>query len=126
MKELVQLAETVRTELKLGYDIESVKYLEEFIERQKERFSAEEAKGLINSCGAFLGQCVIVNYGGQWTRDAGGAIAVAFDAKNMVYPFAKVSKQFANGLEDSVYSFYTVIPVAFRLNDKPKKKWWQF
>jgi len=51
-------------------------------------------------------------------------MAVAFDGKNRVYPFAKVSKQFENGLEDSVYSFYTVIPI-FKL-EKKKKPWWKF
>lgn len=126
MQELTDLAETVKTELKLKYDTDSVKYLEGFIERQKTRFSEDKSKGLINSCGAFLGQCIIENYGGKWVRDDNGQVAISFDSQNMVYPFAKVSKQFENGLEDSVYSMYTIIPTVFKLPSKTKKKWWQF
>ncbi len=126
MQELTNLAEKVKTELDLMYDAGSVQYLEQFIERQKTRFSEEESKGLINSCGAFLGQCIIENYGGKWVFDENGQVAISFDTKNMVYPFAKVSKQFANGLEDSIYSMYTIIPTVFKLPPKTKKKWWQF
>ena len=126
MKELTELAEKVKTELRLKYDSDSVKYLEGFIERQKTRFPGDEAKGLINSCGAFLGQCIIENYGGKWFHDNNGQVAISFDSQNMVYPFAKVNKQFTNGLEDSVYSMYITIPSVFKLASKTKKKWWQF
>ena len=125
MKELEQLAETVKTQLNLNYDAESVKFLEGFIERNKGDLEKEEAKGLINSLGSFLGQCIIENYGGQWQIDGEtGSVAIAFDEKNKAFPFGKVSKQFENGLEDSVYSFYTVIPTIFKINKK-KKPWWK-
>jgi hypothetical protein len=52
-------------------------------------------------------------------------VAIVFDDNNKSYPFAKVSKQFENGLEDSVYSFYSIIPTIFKL-DKKKKPWWKF
>ena len=126
MKELETLAETVRKQLNLKYDADSVKFIEGFIERNKGNFEKEEGKGLINSLGSFLGQCIIENYGGQWQLDnETGFVAVAFDDKNKAYPFAKVSKQFENGLEDSVYSFYTVIPSIFKIGKK-KKPWWKF
>lgn len=126
MKELENLAESVRTQLNLKYDAESVKFIEGFIERNKSSFSREESNGLINSLGSFVGQCIIENYGGQWQVDNDtGSVAVVFDDNNKAYPFAKVSKQFDNGLEDSVYSFYSVIPTVFKL-DKKKKPWWKF
>jgi len=119
MKELKNLAESVRTQLKLKYDADSVKFIEGFIERNKSSFDKEESKGLINSLGSFLGQCIIENYGGQWQIDEdNGSVAIMFDENNKAYPFAKVSKQFNNGLEDSIYSFYTVIPTVFKLDKK--------
>lgn len=126
MKELETLAESVRTHLNLKYDADSVKFIEGFIERNKSNFDKEESKGLINSLGSFLGQCIIENYGGQWQPDNEiGSVAIMFDDNNKAYPFSKVSKQFDNGLEDSVYSFYTAIPRIFKTG-KRKKPWWRF
>lgn len=126
MKELENLAESVRTQLNLKYDADSVKFIEGFIERNKSGLDEEESRGLINSLGSFLGQCIIKNYGGQWQLDKEtGSVTVAFDDNNKAFPFAKVSKQFENGLEDSVYSFYIIIPTFFKL-DKKRKSWWKF
>jgi hypothetical protein len=126
MTKLENLAETVRQQLNLEYNGDSVKFIEGFIERNKSNLSKEEINGLINSLGSFLGQCIIKNYGGHWQADEdNGTVAVVFDDNNKAYPFAKVSKQFENGLEDSVYSFYSLIPTVFRL-DKKKKPWWKF
>ena len=143
MKELEDLAEKVRSQLNLNYDTKSVKFVEEFIERQKNSFDSEQRKGLVNSIGSFIGQCVIKNYGGHWQVDQDTqAVCVALDDKNKIFPFAKTAKQFENGLEDSVYSFYTIIPTVFKIkplatskeNDnsqstnKPakSKRWWKF
>ena len=126
MKELDDLAESVRTKLNLKYDASSIKFIEGFIERNKGSFEKEEWQGLINSLGSFLGKCIIENYGGQWElNNETGSAAIAFDNNNKVYPFAKVSKQFENGLVDSIYSFFRVIPTVFKL-DKKKKPWWKF
>jgi hypothetical protein len=130
MKELEDLAETVRSQLNLDYDTQSIKFIEEFIERQKNSFDSEQRTGLINSIGSFVGQCIIRNYGGQWQiDDETQTVCIAFDDKNKIFPFAKTAKQFENGLEDSVYSFYTVIPSLFKQDLLPankKKKWWKF
>lgn len=143
MKELEDLAETVKSQLNLNYDLHSVKFIEEFIERQRNNFDSEQRKGLINSIGSFLGQCIIINYGGHWQVDQDTqTMCIAFDDKNNIFPFAKTAKQFENGIEDSVYSFYTIIPTVFKISplikskegdypqsqDEPikSKKWWQF
>ena len=143
MKELEDLAEKVKNQLNLDYDTKSVKFVEEFIERQRNSFDNEQRKGLVNSIGSFVGQCVIKNYGGQWQVDEETkAVCVALDDKNKIFPFAKTAKQFENGLEDSVYSFYTIIPTVFKLNPSTisdesdnsqstdssadSKKWWKF
>ena len=113
---LKALAEKVKEQLSLSYDEESVKFLEGLIERVKPEFKGSEANGLVNSIGAFLGECIIINYGGQWSIDEETQRAcIIFDQQNKIFPFSKTAKQFANGLEDSIYSFYTVIPTVFKL-----------
>lgn len=143
MKELEDLAEQVKSQLNLDYDTKSVKFVEEFIERQRNNFDSEQRKGLVNSIGSFVGQCVIKNYGGHWQVDQDTqAVCVALDDKNKIFPFAKTAKQFENGLEDSIYSFYTIIPTVFKISPLTKfkesdksqstnlpresKKWWKF
>lgn len=126
MKELEELAEKTRKTLNLRYDDVSVKYLEDFIERIKGEFPEDQWKGIINSCGSFLGQCIIINFGGCWAVDENGYEFIKFDDKNGVYPISKVSKLFYNGREESIYGFYTIIPLLFEIETKPKpKKWWQ-
>jgi hypothetical protein len=143
MKELEDLAEKVKNQLSLAYDAKSIKYIEEFIERQRHNFDSEQVKGLVNSIGSFIGQCIIKNYGGQWQIDDDTkAVCVALDEKNKIFPFAKTAKQFENGIEDSVYSFYVIIPTVFKLPPPTtfedssnvasaipvtaSKKWWKF
>lgn len=139
MDEIIKLADTVKNELHINYDADGVKFIEEFIERQKYNFSKDEQKGLVNSLGSFLGQTIINNYGGHWQIDNElQVVCVSFDEKNKVYPFSKASKQFDNGLEDSVYSFYNMIPIIYKLDkkseqtepilkaeNKDKKPWWK-
>ena len=122
MMELKQLSDETKKQLKLKYNSDSVKYLEGFIERTKVNIEKDNWRGLINSCGAFLGECIIENYGGIWKEDENGNIGIIFDDQNIAYPFAKVSKQFENGLEDSIFSFYSIIPEVFRIEPKKKKK----
>jgi hypothetical protein len=55
---------------------------------------------------------------------------VAFNDKDMAFPFAKVSKQIDNGLEDGIAGFFNVIPTIFDDRARvapstPKKPWWK-
>lgn len=142
-KELERLAQLVKTELSLDFDVKSVEFVEGFIERNRGAFVKGESSGLVNSIAAFLGKCIIENYGGDWDMDAdSNAICVAFDAGNKIFPFAKVAKQFENGTEDSVHSFFELIPLVFKLESlnltgkdvidqssarvAVAKKWWKF
>ena len=97
----------------LKYDRASVKWIDDFIERIRPHVDADSIEGLSNSIGAFLGECFIANYGGGWRQSDDGAWGVYFDDKNAAYPLAKVQKQLLNGHEDSILSFYTIIPIVF-------------
>lgn len=96
----------------LKYDRASVEWIDGYIERIRTNLEESAVVGLSNSIGAFLGECIIANHGGQW-REAEGTWGVYFDEENAAYPFAKVQKHLLNGGEDSILSFYDVIPVVF-------------
>ena len=97
--------------VELAYDAASVAWVDGFVERQRERFAGEEAGGLVNVIGAFVGECIIANFGGRW-RESDGTWGVFFDEGTAAFPFAKVRKQFDNGRAggDSVRSFYESVP----------------
>ena len=97
------------------YDRASVEWLDSYIERVRLNLDESSVNGLSNSIGSFLGECIIANYGGQW-REAEGTWGVFFSDRNdksAAFPFNKVRKQLLNGAEDSILSFYDVIPVVF-------------
>ena len=94
----------------LQYDRASVEWMDGYIERVRPTLDKSSVDGLANSIGSFLGECIIANHGGAW-REAEGTWGVYFDEKNAAYPFAKVQKHLLNGSEDSILSFYDVIPV---------------
>lgn len=115
------LVATIRKDVgvELGYDDASVEWVDGFVERQRERFRGDDAAGLVNVVGSFLGECVIANFGGRWHEHETGGWGILFDTGTAAFPFAKTSKQFANGREggDSVHSFYRTIPVILRSLD---------
>ena len=93
-----------------GFDEESVAWVEGFIERQREGIGAEASSGLINVLGSYLGQAIVAATGAVWDTDDTGNLGIAFANGDMAYPFAKVGKQLAQGVEDgeSILSFYNV------------------
>ncbi len=97
-----------------GFDAPSIQWVDGFVERQRirEDVSPEFVGKMISVLGSYLGECIIRTYGGKWSLVEAGW-CVEFDARNAVFPFVKVEKQFANGAEDSIYSFFTAIQLIF-------------
>ncbi|MEO1671335.1 MAG: hypothetical protein AAFR77_11200, partial [Cyanobacteria bacterium J06631_2] len=48
-------------------------------------------------------------FSGNWAFSENG-FGIEFPDKTTAFPFNKVEKQFLNGSEDSIYSFFTAIP----------------
>jgi hypothetical protein len=115
-----------------GYDAQSVAWLDGYIERQRIRddMTPELLDSLVNILGSYLGQCVIICYGGYWQIEPAGQLRVSFNEDNAVYPLAKVQKQFQNGSEDSIKSFFETIPLVFATAGNragsEQKPWWRF
>jgi hypothetical protein len=105
VQELSALSET-----SFGFDEDSVAWVEGFIERQREQVGPEASSGLVNVLGSYLGQAIIAATGAAWDTDDSGNLGIAFANGDMAYPFAKVGKQLAHGVEDgdSILSFYNV------------------
>ena len=106
--ELVIRTFAIETEFEFGYNEESVKWLDAYIEfvRVSDR-TEEEFNQLVSNLGSFLGETIIRAFGGAWTLDQRGW-AVRWDDFNLVYPFLKVSRQLKVGSTESIYSFYAV------------------
>jgi hypothetical protein len=96
-----------------GYDRESVKWVEGFIERQRSQpeFDLAELSGLVSTLGSFLGECIIKNAGGTWSwSDQDVEWGIRFGGGESAFPISKVRKQFVNGVEggDSILGFFDV------------------
>jgi len=105
---------TSHTEFEFGLNQASVEWVDGFINRQRARedFSPSLVDGLTSTLGSFLGECIIAAYGGAWDKTDGG-LGIVFDDKNAAYPINKVRKHLENGEEDSIYSFFTMIPLVY-------------
>lgn len=99
--------------VQLAFDSDSVKWLDGYIERVRSGMDESQIHGLSNTIGAFLGECIISNYGGSWRQSDYGNWGVFFDDENVVFPFAKTYKQLAHGKDDSIFGMYNIIPVVF-------------
>ena len=91
----------------LENDAESIEWLDGFIERRRARddFDLEAEASISNKIGCFLGQALCESLGGRWDQTEYG-LGVVFPDGNVAYPLAKTDKHFANGSDDSIYSFY--------------------
>lgn len=92
----------------LAFDERSVEWLDGYIERNRENWDDQGKKKLSNTLGAFLGECIRANFGGEWEMTENG-LAITFDDGNGVFPFNKINKHITNGAEDSISSFYSSI-----------------
>ena len=101
----------------VGYDEAGVRWLDEYIQLQHEQGNPANRDGLVSTLGSYLGECIIRSFGGAWA-EVDGAWCVRFDDHNAAYPFAKVSKQLEHGAGDSLLSFFIIIPVVFRRQEK--------
>ena len=94
----------------LGFDADSVAYIEGFLERQRVEVP-DTARQLVGVIGCYLGEAIIEAVpGADWSEDEDGALMVLFANGDAAYPFHKVEKQIAEGLDagESILSFYNV------------------
>jgi hypothetical protein len=118
--------------VELAYDLEGVRWLDGFINRQRAGASQDTKNKLPNTAGSYLGECIRKTYGGAWTQDAEGGWGVRINERITVFPFNKVQKQLANTEGDSVLGLFTAIPPLLKnppsakIKHLQKRPWWRF
>ena len=93
-------------EVEFDYSKESIAWVDGFINRNRHA----KSQGMVDIIGSYLGSAIVKNFGGRWIS-IDGRVAVELEEDVVVFPFSKVEKQLTNGAEDSILSFYEVIPV---------------
>jgi len=111
-----------------GFDEDGVRWLDQYIDGQREAATEEVKDRLPNTLGAFLGECIRQTFGGQWIQEEMGW-AVKINEKLTLYPFNKVRKQLSNPEGDSVLSLFTTIPALLQRTSTAtaaaKQPWWK-
>lgn len=113
---LLESAEYVRgiarnnLQVEVNYDMEGVRWLDGLIQREHERNEPARRHGLIQVLGAFLGECIVRNIGGQWEKYE-DTVWVRLGKESGVFPFHKVKKHLESGAAagDSVLGFYHAV-----------------
>ncbi|WP_126419525.1 hypothetical protein [Asticcacaulis excentricus] len=69
----------------------------------------EEIRLMSKVLGAYLGEVIRRNKGGEWaSNEQFDALGLYFGDDKWVFPVAKVHKRLMNGEEDNVFSFYQI------------------
>jgi hypothetical protein len=96
----------------LIYNEKSVSWLNDYITHIKYDFSEETIDKLVMIFGSFLGECMRLNYGGEWLV-MHEQWSIGFTKEFYVFPFYKVSKHFDSDHE-SILEFYQRIPLVIQ------------
>lgn len=96
----------------LHYDKQSIEWLDGYINRVAPQLNKDPVPGLATAIGAYLGESMIATYGGAWYQtEPDNEWGVRFSDGTIAFPFNKVYKQLEGGEFESIYSFFTVVPV---------------
>jgi len=118
------------------YDETGVRWLETYIDGQRQSASEEVKSNLPSALGSFLGECIRHTFGGQWVQVPEQGWMIKINDRLSVFPFNKVEKQLANEDGESVLGLFTAIPSLLAgiptdqsvLAPTPEKArpWWKF
>lgn len=108
--ELVRKVAREQLGVTVGYDEAGVRWLDQYIEHQREAAAPDVRERLPNTLGSYLGECVRQTFGGEWVQDPQVGWSVKINDRLSVYPFSKVRKQLASADGESVLGFFTAIP----------------
>jgi hypothetical protein len=94
-----------------AYTAESVHYLEHFLVRQEALVKASELSinKYVHLLGAYLGEGILANYGGEWQESPQG-LAILIRTKTRTHwlrPFDRVYKRITNGSEDNLGAYFS-------------------
>ena len=119
----------------VGYDEAGVRWLDGYIDRQRQAAADDIKAKLPDTLGCFLGECVRAAFGGQWIAHPEHGLELRFSERLSIFPLNKVRKQLANEEGDSVLGLYRAIgPLLAAKRAAPaaerapavKRPWWKF
>lgn len=121
---LQDAAEQVRQQLELpAYNAAAVEELARFIEAQRPTLPATEREGFVTALGCFLGECLVRAYRAEWAAGRDGSTGIGLAGRLFFNPFYLVNQQLANGLGDSVATFFGSVPGRLVASSNVRKKW---
>ena len=94
----------------LKFDLDGVRWVDGYINRCRHEFPPGQRSGLVSYLSAFVGECIIATFGGEWTLGDHGLWGVQVTKHVWACPRAKIEKQFESGPSESVASFVEFIP----------------
>lgn len=135
--ELVRKIAATQLDTAVQYNEAGVRWLDKFINGQREHASAEVKAKLPNTLGPFFCECIRQTYGGQWVQDLQHGWLLKINEDVSVFPINKVAKHLANEDGDSVLGLFTAIPgvmdfasqqagAAGANNKAGDRPWWRF
>lgn len=141
--ELVRRVALENMNVEVSYDLDGVRWLDGFIDRQRDGATEEVKRKLSSTLGAYLGECIRQTYGGEWVQHPEFGWSVRMREGFSVFPFNKVRKQLSvdDGEGESVLGLFTALdpllanagkPAAFSRSlpsvESPssKRAWWKF
>lgn len=134
--ELVRSVAHEQLGITVGYDEAGVRWLDRYIDGQRDAASPTTRERLPGTLGSYLGECIRHSFGGDWIEDPDQGWAVQITPRLTVYPFNKVRKQLANDQGDSALGLYTSIPALLKgphataaaapaTAQSSKRPWWK-
>ncbi|NOS94397.1 MAG: hypothetical protein HOP30_20985 [Cyclobacteriaceae bacterium] len=142
LDQINHVAETVRNEFQLTYDLGGIRLLEEIVNNNRsfyENLSDQERKDYSFRMGLFLGVCMVRNYQGRWEENQMGVVI----DNSTAHPIQKTYKFLSpDGAYDSISTYYELAGSLNEL-DEPhseyknikivkatdvyfRKNWWKF
>ncbi len=105
-----------RSGYQADYTLESIKELDRFVEEENNGIIARNRGQILFAMGAYVGKTVIKLYGGEWItndQDPEGElnITVRLPDGTQLMPVYKCMKRCQLGMEESLYSYVSVIPM---------------
>lgn len=98
-----------RVGIELEYDHAGVRAIDRYVEDNRALWSADDCDRMALAIGAFLGECMVAVYGGQWREDAERGPGVHLPAADITaFPLTKAGKHIRGDHSDSVASFFDV------------------
>ena len=100
--------------VQLDFSADSISWLDAYINQHRNDLGENDKNVLRDMFGAFVGETILQNYGGQWDKTESDEWMIVFDNELHTSPFEMVSEKLDN--ETSLTHLYQSIPELFDHN----------